>query len=592
MANIMSMKSIRNKPSRNGFDLSRKFNFTAKVGELLPTMVVEVLPDDSFVIDLKSFVRTQPINTAAFARIREYYDFYFVPYDLLWNKSNTLLTQMLDNSQHATSFDPAANQNLSGVMPYLTTNQIVNYVRSLRALAPDSPLEGYTTNYFGYERSTCTCKLLEYLGYGNYFPIDSDQSGAPKAKPFVNLEFNPFGLAAYQKIYADYYRDSQWENVSPSTFNFDYITGTGDTNLPLKFDEDSDLSVYKSYNLFDLRYCNWQKDLFHGVLPRQQYGDVAMVSPDVSLTSSTIGFDALRASPASISDSSLTTGVGDLVSPVASFSSSFSILALRQAEFLQKWKEIVQTADKDYRDQIQKIWGVSGSDATSEKCTYLGGISSSLDINEVVNMNITGDNGADIAGKGTGVSNGYIRFDANNRFGLLMCIYHALPLLDYTTDYINPSFTRVNAQDFANPVFDRVGMELVPLSSMLNPIVADESDPLNKLSPGYLGYAPRYIDYKTAIDLSVGGFKRSLSSWVISYGNQSVIEQLAAVKGAVLPGGAVDDVNFTMFKVNPNCVDSIFGVNADSSVDTDQLLCSTFFDIKVVRNLDVDGLPY
>lgn len=99
----MSLKSLRNKTSRNGFDLSFKKNFTAKAGELLPVMVKEVLPGDSFKIDLKSFTRTQPINTAAFARIREYYDFYFVPYDLLWNKANTVLTQMYDNPQHSVS---------------------------------------------------------------------------------------------------------------------------------------------------------------------------------------------------------------------------------------------------------------------------------------------------------------------------------------------------------------------------------------------------------------------------------------------------------------------------------------------------------
>jgi hypothetical protein len=33
MANIMSLKSLRNKTSRNGFDLSFKKNFTAKAGE-------------------------------------------------------------------------------------------------------------------------------------------------------------------------------------------------------------------------------------------------------------------------------------------------------------------------------------------------------------------------------------------------------------------------------------------------------------------------------------------------------------------------------------------------------------------------------
>ena len=57
----MNLKSLRNKPSRNGFDLSFKRNFTAKAGELLPVMVKEVLPGDVFNIDLSSFTRTQQL---------------------------------------------------------------------------------------------------------------------------------------------------------------------------------------------------------------------------------------------------------------------------------------------------------------------------------------------------------------------------------------------------------------------------------------------------------------------------------------------------------------------------------------------------
>ena len=165
MANIMSLKSIRNKPSRNGFDLSFKKNFTAKAGELLPVMVKEVLPGDTFKINLKAFTRTQPVNTAAFARIREYYDFFFVPYDLLWNKSNTVLTQMYDNPQHAVSIDPTKNFVLDGEMPYFPSSQISGY---LYYLNNDSSLNDYKTNYFGYNRASCSVKLLEYLGYGNF----------------------------------------------------------------------------------------------------------------------------------------------------------------------------------------------------------------------------------------------------------------------------------------------------------------------------------------------------------------------------------------------------------------------------------------
>lgn len=590
MANIMSLKSLRNKTSRNGFDLSSKRNFTAKAGELLPVKTWEVLPGDTFKIDLKTFTRTQPLNTAAFARMREYYDFYFVPYDLLWNKANTALTQMYDNPQHALDSSPLKVVKLDGSMPFTTLSSISLYLNSL---ASDSVTVTNTANYFGYNRALCSAKLMECLGYGNlYYYAESTDNTFVKRPLHYNLNVSLFNLLAYQKIYADYYRDSQWERVSPSCFNVDYMpysTGSSGMMLSMNYSD-----FYENYSMFDLRYCNWQKDLFHGVVPNQQYGDVASIGMSSPVTLS--GLPVSNASAFSTSNGTSQLTVTPTTGPVSARTTmmtnpSFSILALRQAEFLQKWKEITQSGNKDYKEQVEKHWNVSPGDGFSEMCTYLGGISSSLDINEVVNNNITGDNAADIAGKGTGVSNGVINFNSQGRYGVVMCIYHCLPLIDYTTDFVSPSVTRVNAADFAIPEFDRVGMQTVPLSYVSN-------GPLSVLPlsiPNEIGYAPRYIDYKTDIDTSIGAFKTSLKNWVISYDNQSLANQFGYSIGnpeLPVPGPANSNWNYTLFKVNPNSLNPLFAVEVDSSINTDQFLCSTFFDVKVVRNLDTDGLPY
>ena len=105
MANIMSMKSVKNRPTRSGYDLSRRTCFTAKVGELLPVWWNYVLPFDNYEIDLSSFARTLPVNTASYGRVVEYYDFFFVPLDQLWNRASTTMTQMLNNVQHASSLE-------------------------------------------------------------------------------------------------------------------------------------------------------------------------------------------------------------------------------------------------------------------------------------------------------------------------------------------------------------------------------------------------------------------------------------------------------------------------------------------------------
>lgn len=607
MANIMSMVELRNNPSRNGFDLSFKRNFTAKCGELLPVMCKEVIPGDKFTIDLSSFTRTMPVNTAAFARIREYYDFFYVPFNILWNRSNSVLSQMDYNQHHALQLGQGLSTVFNGELPYLTTNQIAGYVSAMGAESV-SPTIG--KNYLGFSRAHGTVKLLEYLNLGNYSDMIAETGSHSQLR--YNLDVLVYPLLAYQRIYSDFYRDQQWERPDPSTFNLDYMSGTSSMNINLPQFSNTD-NFYQYQNFFDLRYCNWPKDMYHGLLPSAQYGETAVVPldgtvsgigqmsgyvpyanvtpPDAMLVDDASGGSS-RYVPSTTADrwastSQFLTRTGSSISVDA----NLSILALRQYEFLQKWKEIVQSADQDYQSQTEAIWGVKVSKHVDECVTYLGGISSSLDINEVVNTNITGENSAEIAGKGIGVSNGKITFNSDGQFGYIMCIYHCMPIVDYTLDYIDPQYMRINAEDFANPIFDKVGMQQVTSAAIYSGVTAGRPSPSQE-SPFVLGYAPRYIDYKTSIDTSVGAFKRSLAHWVVSYGTDDLLGDLGTTNDDAPQPNASNMIDYTFMKVSPSLLDPIFVEAAGDDMNSDQFLCSTFFDIKAVRNLDVNGLPY
>lgn len=595
MANIMSMADIKNRPSRNGFDLSFKKNFSAKVGELLPVMTKVVLPGDSFKINLKSFTRTQPLNTSAFARMREYYDFYFVPFEQLWNKFDSVIVQMNENVQHASGPNLDDNVTLSGSLPYLTCQQIADYLHDMSVNAEGT----INLNAFGFSRPHLSAKLLQYLGYGDFSTyvegvMWNDQS------MLHNLNLSVFPLLAYQKIYSDFYRYSQWERTNPSTFNCDYVKGTSDLNL--------DISTYwnsSDENFFDLRYCNYQKDLFHGVLPQPQFGSSAVApvngissieaagTPTFSVSKplSVDGAVYLSSSDGSLkaNDSGISYNLRWKDPSLRSLlSGTLSILSLRQAEFLQKWKEIAMSGEQDYKSQIQKHWGLSVSDFLSHQSRYLGGCATSLDVNEVVNTNITGDNAADIAGKGTFSGNGTIHFESKGEYGIIMCIYHVLPIPDYTTSGVDHSCTLTEATSFPIPELDKVGMELVPLVRLMNPLSGTYENINNST---FIGYAPRYVDWKTDVDRSVGAFTKSLGSWCLPINDKLAISSLNI--GFPKPSYIdQESIGNGFFKVNPHVVDSLFAVQAGDDVDTDQLLCSSFFDIKVVRNLDTDGLPY
>ena len=79
---------------------------------------------------------------------------------------------------------------------------------------------------------------------------------------------NLFPLLAYQKIYQDFFRWSQWEKSNPASYNVDYFTGVSPSlveSLPSSFS-----AYWDSDTMFDLKYCNWNKDMLMGVLPNSQ----------------------------------------------------------------------------------------------------------------------------------------------------------------------------------------------------------------------------------------------------------------------------------------------------------------------------------
>lgn len=531
MAGVMSLKELRNHVSRNGFDLSQKVSFTAKVGELLPVQTLEILPGDNINSKIQAFTRTRPVNTAAFTRIREYYDWFFVPTRLLWNRFPTFVSQMTTNPTKAK--DLKSSIDVTDTQPYFTRLQLNAYLSGLSSISkPDDK------NMFGFKHYDNTVKLLSYLGYG----FNSDASANASIDQTLNINMNPFPLLAYQKIYQDYYRDSQWESPSPWSCNLDFIASD-----KLNLDLNSLITgKFTESNLFTLRYANWNKDYFMGVLPSPQYGLTAIIAPD-------------------------------------SGASNLTVLNLRQAEFLQKWKEIAQTGDQDYRDQMEKHFGVKLPPTLSDMCQWLGGSSDSLDISEVVNTNITGDNPSDIAGKGAGVMSGYMNFEAKEH-GILMCIYHAIPLLEYASDGISRLCTKTKATDYAIPEFDSVGMQQIPFHELTTSQV-DAYTPSTLL----LGYAPRYVDYKTQYDRILGSFMNTDISWTAPISQKYLDSIIAAFSSWE---AHKFKVNYKFLKVNPSVLDTIFGRAVDSSVQSDQLLITTNFDIKAVRNLDYNGLPY
>lgn len=592
---LFNLKDVRNHPRRSAFDLSSKVAFSAKSGELLPIKWYFTMPGDKFTLKRQHFTRTQPVNTSAYTRIREYYDWFWVPLHLLWRNAPEVISQMQSNVQHANSQTSALS--LGNYLPTISNNQLEAFCERLVG----------KKNYFGFDRSDLAYKLMQYLRVGNTgrssanfgtsVPV-SDTSYTQSFRFDLNLSVFPF--LAYKKFCQDYFRYSQWQSSSPYLWNIDYYTGTQQqlfSSIPAAGD-----TYWNNNTMFDLEYCNWNKDLFMGVLPDTQFGDVATidtggskaqdlyVEAKISSSSSSRTYLGDKTS-SSGSDFAVNAGPSAVKSnplfvSMPSVAASFDVLALRRGEALQRWKEISLNVPQNYRAQIKAHFGVDVGENMSGISTYIGGDSSSLDISEVVNTNLqSGDSSSEavIAGKGVGSSQGSEKFEARD-WGVLMCIYHNVPLLDYVPSAPDPQYFVAQNTDLPIPELDSIGMQSIPISMYSN---SDKELVTGFASSDYtMGYLPRYYTWKTSYDYVLGSFTTTEKEWVAPITPAIWKNMLSTISTQS------SSVTYNIFKVNPSILDSIFQVNADSKWDTDPFLINCAFDVKVVRNLDYSGMPY
>lgn len=566
---------------RSSFDLSSKKLFTAKIGEILPCYWQIAIPGNKYRISSDWFTRTVPVNTAAYTRIKEYYDFYAVPLRLISRALPQAFTQMSDYMTSAAS-NSANTEQLSSV-PYAPVGNISAEIQSC--------VTANTVDDAGFGFAYGSCKLLDMLGYGSFIGTNNAKkkeitlqylgldaaSLADSQNPLIygtSVNLNLLPIFAYQKIYFDFYSNSQWEKHLAYSYNVDYWDGKS--------------SVEVSADMIKMRYANYPKDYYLGVLPNSQYGSVAilpssqMPSEPASRVVSSFGvIGGTNSSVRNPSDGNVvqtTSGNFTENDRLLRVNTDLSALSIRATEYLQRWKEVVQFSSKDYSDQMSAQFGIKAPEYMGNHAHYIGGWSNVININEVLNTNLTADNSqAVIAGKGVGSQSGHtITYDCGAEHQVIMCVYHAVPLLDWSLKGHNPQLLCTSVSDFPQPAFDQLGMQPVPALTLNN----SPSAPT-----GNIGYNLRYWQWKSAVDTVHGAFrpKAAYQSWV------------APLQGSQVQVSGQSSLSYQSFKIRPQQLNSIFEPQITTSnynVAYDQLLCNVNFQVYAVQNLDRNGLPY
>lgn len=563
---------------RSSFDLSSKKLFTAKVGEILPCYWQIAIPGNKYRISSDWFTRTVPVNTAAYTRIKEYYDFYAVPLRLISRALPQAFTQVTGYMTSAAS--NTANTEMLTSVPNSTLNLLS---LSLQTINGNDVFDDAGLPYV-YGAS----KILDMLGYGSFLAASNTaktaitksylgkDSVADADNPLVysvSQTVNLLPLLAYQKIYYDFFSESQWEKHLAYSYNVDYWDGKSQLNL--------------APEMLRLRYANYPKDYFMGMLPNSQYGSVAVLPALVSSRDSNnvlvgatsagtlvnVGSIVNDGSTTSLSTSNTSDNIR-----LAYLNSDLSALSIRATEYLQRWKEVVQFSSKDYSDQMAAQFGIKAPEYMGNHAHYIGGWSNVININEVLNTNLESANSqAVIAGKGVGSNSGHtLTYDCGAEHQVIICVYHAVPLVDWNLTGQNPQLTVTAITDFPQPAFDQLGMQAVPALNLHN-------NPSRAVS-GALGYNLRYWQWKSNIDTVHAAFRSGMAyqSWSAPIDGWDVLTS----------GGSW---SYQSMKVRPQQLNSIFEPQVSGqncSVAYDQLLCNVNFQVYAVQNLDRNGLPY
>lgn len=558
---------------RSSFDLSSKKLFTAKVGEILPCYWQIAIPGNKYRISSDWFTRTVPVNTAAYTRIKEYYDFYAVPLRLISRALPQAFTQMTDYMTSAVS--NTANSEMLTSVPNTTLDLLS---LSLLAINVKDVLDDAGLPYtYG------ASKILDMLGYGSflsstntakaaitkaYLGINSLEDSLNPLVYSVSQTVNLLPLLAYQKIYYDFFSESQWEKHLAYSYNVDYWDGK--------------YQLILAPEMLQLRYANYPKDYFMGMLPNSQYGSVAALTgfqnPQYGGSSLVV---AGGSAPRLVNSSGTTVGLvsaGPGSNTPVILNSNLSALSIRATEYLQRWKEIVQFSSKDYSDQMAAQFGIKAPEYMGNHAHYIGGWTNVININEVLNTNLEADNSqAVIAGKGVGSASGHtLTYDCGAEHQVIMCVYHAVPMVDWNLTGQNPQLTVTSITDFPQPAFDQLGMQAVPGLNLQN-------NPGRKVS-GSIGYNLRYWQWKSNIDTVHAGFRSGMAyqSWSAPIDGWDVLTSSGTW-------------SYQSMKVRPQQLNSIFEPQVSGqncSVAYDQLLCNVNFQVYAVQNLDRNGLPY
>ena len=379
---------------------------------------------------------------------------FYVPYRLLWENWVNFITE-------------TKVAGVSPAVPYLTLDD------------GDGEGVGQVT------------RLLNYLG----IPLSDTVGGM--ANP-VNIQV--FWMAAYQFIWNEYYRDQNLQEE----MDYELVDGNNQANWG---------------DLTGLKLRAWMHDYFTSGLPDTQKGDavnIPMTFGDVAVKRdfdpsgglTTVINTVTPAGTLDIQNQLSESPIADeLYANTSELTGNASIIDLRTAEQLQKFRETMMTHGSRYNEYLQAIYGYNIKDETVQRPVYLGGMRGDLLVSET--LNTAGNAELDLPqGNKSGNLNSYGNGGGISymcpEHGVIMSIMSIMPDSMYYQGMPKEFMKLDDPFEFGNPLMANIGEQ---------PIMNAELFAYQGTDKATWGYQMRYAEYKQTFNRISSDMTGNLLYW-------------------------------------------------------------------------------
>lgn len=519
---------------RSAFRIQKGYKTTFDGGYLIPVYVDEVLPGDSFSVNMTAFCRMATPLFPIMDNLHLDSFFFFVSCRLVWNNWEKFMGEQ-DNPGDSIS--------------YVIPQQV-------------SPAGGYAIG-----------SLQDYMGLGTVGQITAGQTFTHNALP----------LRAYNLIWNDWFRDENLQNSvtvdkgdGPDTVSnytllrrgkrHDYFTSAlpwpqkgSSVSLPLGTQAPVKVSSTDLVTGAQPTGVKWL-DNAAGGLP----------SSNFALTTTAAGLTARSTTAATVAGNPLYPAnlYADLSTATAA-----TINQLRQSFQIQRLLERDARGGTRYTEIVRSHFGVISPDARLQRPEYLGGGSMYVAINPIAQTTQTGLTGGStplgtLGAMGSGVANAGFS-QSFTEHGYIIGLVSVRADLTYQQG-LRKMWSRSTRYDFYFPVFSHLGEQAI-----LNKEIYQVGGAAGGQDDQVFGYQERWAEYRYNPSQITGLFRSTAAGTVDPWHLAQRFTSLPAL-------------NATFIQDNPP-MSRVLAVGA--AANGQQFIFDAVFDSKAVRPMPMYSVP-